>query len=582
MIVIKKPFVRELEDKSQLLCDIIVDGKKNEIYLEVDKEYGKYLCYERCDAFLIVLFFYAMRENHDIICNSLVSEDLYYQITEFLIPLFQKNSHGKLKKINIKCQTANNIENIGAVGTGLTCGVDSFYTIFNNITNNLNSRKLTHLTIMSLADSYKKEGEYQRITNDLYNKVEKVSKKLKLPIIKIKSNMRELFPIPPMHTLIRMYGVYALQKLFGVYYFSSGYPIWTFNLEDCSLIDSARYDLLLCKELTTKNLFIYSDGSQKTRLEKLDFISDYEISKKNLHICIKDSYNCGKCSKCIRTIVALDSINKLENFKEVFDINYYEKNKDYYFKEIVKMYKEGDLFIFDFIDNLITKYKNNEILKQISNNIITKCNRCYRMSDYNIYKENNEKQIIGIVGSSSSGKSTVSDALKEILKDSKIIKVDKYMIKYLDIYKEEIIEKLNIPSDGRHWCNYIYNSFNDVKTWIEILKNDIEECIQSEINNCSSKIIIIDSFMLPLLDVFEKCKYRILVKSNLKLKLIRVKIRLAENGRLQLFDNKALENRVKYTEIKNNKYDFDFIIKNNKTKNDLIEKIADIVKKVKE
>jgi hypothetical protein len=243
---------------------------------------------------------------------------------------------------------------------------------------------------MSIADSYKKEGKYQKTNEELHKKSKKVSKELNIPIIEMNSNMRKIFPIPPMHTLIRLFGVYSLQKLFGTYYFSSGYPIWTFNMEDSSLIDSARYDLLICKELTTKNLFIYSEGSQKDRLEKIKYISKYDIVKKNLHVCTKESYNCSKCSKCIRTILALDSINKLEDFKEVFDLENYYKNQEYYFNEAVKAYKEGDIFIYDFIDKLIKKYKNNEILKQIPKNKEI-CDRCYRKSDYNIYKKTLEK-----------------------------------------------------------------------------------------------------------------------------------------------------------------------------------------------
>ncbi len=579
MIVIEKPFIKELKKKTRLLCDIIVDGEKRRVYLEVDKEYGKYLCYERCDAFLIVLFFYAMISGHDIICKSMVSEDLYYQITEYLIPLFQRNSYNKLKMINITCKTATNVKNIGAVGTGITCGVDSFYTIFNNINNPLNSKKLTHLVIMSLADSYKKNGQYKRVTKALYSKATRVSKKLGLPIVKLKSNMRELFPIPPMHTLIRMYGVYALQKLFGVYYFSSGYPIWTFNLEDCSLIDSARYDLLLCKELTTKNLFIYSDGSQMTRLDKLKFIANYDIVRKNLHVCVNDSYNCGVCSKCVRTITAIDSINCLDDFKSVFNINYYEKNRDYYFKKIVEMYNSGDLFIFDFVDDLIKKYTNNKILKTIGNNKMVKCERCYRLSDYNIHKKNT-KQLIGIIGSSGSGKSTVSHMLAELLDDSEVIDVDEYMIKYLDVYKKKIIETLNIPSDGRHWCNYIYNSFDDVKAWSTILKVDIEKCIQERISKCCSKTIIIDSFILPLFDIFKACKYKILIKSDEKLELARIKMRLRGNGRLQLFDDMSLKNRVKYTKTYGDEQRFDFVIKNNQTIEILMHDVRQVVNKI--
>lgn len=578
MIVINEPYIEEQDNKTKLICDILIDNNQRKVYFEVDKEYGKYLCYERCDAFLIVIFFYAMREKKNIICKGPVTEDLYYQITEYLMPIFEKKSHNKLKKIKIKAKLEKNIENIGAVGTGLTCGVDSFHSIYNNINHKIPRNKLTHLLIMSPADSYKKNGNYIEISKELYNKAELISNQLNLPLIKINSNMRELFPIPPMHTLIRIYGVYALQKLFSIYYFSSGFPIWTFNLEDCDLIDSARYDLLICKELSTKNLTIYSEGTQLTRMDKLKTISEHDLVKQNLHVCIKDSKNCSKCSKCIRTMACLDSMNILDQFNHVFDVSNYYNNIDEYLRQIVYLYQKKDLFVYEFIDKLRKKYKEKSIFKKIDfNNKENICSRCYRVSDHSIIKS--KRRIIGIAGGSSSGKSTVAELLNKKLSDSKIIKVDKYMIKYLDIYKKQIIEKLNIPNNEKHWCNYIYNNYSDVQTWINILKKDIENEINREISNCNSKNIIIDSFMLPLLDIFKICDITIAVSSNIDYKLPRIKKSLTENNRINLFNTKSLRNRLNYTNIEK-KHLFDYKIVNNYTIEKLIEEVNNLVSKI--
>lgn len=577
MIIIGQPYIVRENNKSKLVSDIRIDSEVKKVYLEVDSQYEKYLCFERCDAFLIVLFYYAMRNNHDIVCECCVSEDLYYQINEYLISILKRRSHNKLNSINIYCLTAPNINNEGAVGTSVTCGVDSFYTIFNNINNKLKSKKLTHLTIMSIADSYKNNGNYTYVMNKIYNKACFVAEQLNIPLIKINSNMRELFPIPPMHTLIRMFGIYSLQKLFGTYYFSSGYPIWTFNIEDSSLIDSARYDLLLCKELSTRNLFIYSEGSQKDRLEKIEFISSFDIVKKNLHVCSNKEYNCGVCSKCVRTILELDSINKLEDYKDVFNLDFYYNNQDFYFNEALRLYKQGDIFIYDFIDKLKNKY-HNDIFNSIDN-VSNICSRCYRMSDYNIYI-NDKKYIIGICGGSGSGKTTLVNYINSKIKNSYIISVDKYMIKYLDVYKKEIINALGIIDGGKHWCNYIYNNYEDVKLWINIMKNDIERCIKDEINNAKNKVIIIDSFMLPLLDIFNYCNLKINVRSNTDIKLSRVKERLKEVGRFHLFDEFAILNRIEHTAL--NEYDecYDYIMDNDDNINNLDNNCKKLIKRI--
>lgn len=384
MIRIGKPYVENNGNISRLVCNVSLDEKDNVVYFEVDKEYGMYLCFERVDAYLIVLFYYAMRHNHNIVCDGLVSEDLLYQINEYLIPVLYEKSEGKLNLINIECETADNLDNIGAVGTGLTCGVDSFHAIYNNLSDKYPSRKLTHLMIMSLADSYKKSGNYSKITSDIYKKAAAVSKELSLPLISVNSNIRELFPTPPMHTFIRMFGVYALQKLFGVYYFASGFPVWTFNINDSVFTDSARYDLFLCEELSTKNLVIYSEGGQKTRMDKLKYIVDQELVKKHLHVCVTDSVNCGICGKCVRTMCALDVLDRLVEYKACFDVKYYYDNIDYYIKQVIELYNQQDLFIYEYFDLFIAKYCDNPIVKEFKK--IRKrnkvCNRCYRLSDY--------------------------------------------------------------------------------------------------------------------------------------------------------------------------------------------------------
>lgn len=46
-----------------------------------------------------------------------------------------------------------------------------------------------------------------------------------------------------------------------------------------------------------------------------------------VHTCINREFNCGVCEKCLRTLLALDAANKLDNFRAVFDIDAYKKNR---------------------------------------------------------------------------------------------------------------------------------------------------------------------------------------------------------------------------------------------------------------
>ena len=86
MIIIDKPIIKALEDKTALIANVTIDGKQKELFFKVDNEFASYLTYEVGDAFVIGLLHRAMQMGHDIVSRAPVSENLLYGITKFLIP----------------------------------------------------------------------------------------------------------------------------------------------------------------------------------------------------------------------------------------------------------------------------------------------------------------------------------------------------------------------------------------------------------------------------------------------------------------------------------------------------------------
>jgi hypothetical protein len=74
-----------------------------------------------------------------------------------------------------------------------------------------------------------------------------------------------------------------------------------------------------------------SHGLDVSRLEKVTFISNHEIVLQNLRVCHKrpeGAYNCGKCEKCLRTMINLEVNNALDlcnTFERDLDINAVKK-----------------------------------------------------------------------------------------------------------------------------------------------------------------------------------------------------------------------------------------------------------------
>jgi hypothetical protein len=336
MIIIGKPEIIYNENKARLQTDINVDGNIKSVWFEVEKKYGEYLCYERSDAFVIGVLNYAMRNGHDIRCIAPMGEELHYQLTNYLIEAVYKNSKTLYKIKLISDIDTTILKSANAVGTGISCGIDSFHAISTHTSTIYPNHNITHLAFNNVGS----HGEGERAV-ELYNARKKMamdfSNEYGFEFVKSNSNIYDV--IPQNHLLTNTYtscfAIYCMQKLYSVYYYASAHAFFEFSLIDSEKKSTAYYDLLILNNLTTKSLKILSQGATETRLEKIQLVSEYMPSYKYLNVCTQTAINCNKCEKCTRTLLALDALGKLDNYSSVFDINYYRKNAQKYYTKLI-------------------------------------------------------------------------------------------------------------------------------------------------------------------------------------------------------------------------------------------------------
>lgn len=346
MIKIGKPYVERKENKVKIINDILIDNQIKSIWFEVDEEYEKYLSCDRSDAYVIGLLHYALKNNHNIECELPVSEELLYNIRTILIPSLVKHSKNFFK-IDIEAQPVSNYEKGRCIGTGCSCGIDSMSAIFNHLNTKYTNMDLTHLCINNVGafnDCYKDYGK-EKVKDERYEKTEQVASEIGLPLVKTDSNFGEVIPQIHLytHTYSSMFAVYMLEKMWGVYYYaSSGIDYSGFSLKNNDIQDCAHYELLSLQCFSQSNIRIYSEGGEKTRLDKTRDVVNFDIANKHLHVCLNKPYNCNVCSKCRRTLVTLDLLNKLDNFKDVFDIEYYQNNKKDYYRWLAHQHYKKD------------------------------------------------------------------------------------------------------------------------------------------------------------------------------------------------------------------------------------------------
>ena len=364
-IRIGKPHIEHMQtDHARLVFDLHASDKEEiyPLYYEVNKSYEQYLVTELSDAAVVCLLLYAMEYGYDLICESPISERLQHQLTEFLIPAIAKNV-SRYSAIQIHAEGVNIDFAPTAVGTGLSCGVDSFYTVYKGLAHPVGSPLcLTHVCFFNAGALGMYGGEdARRKYLESCEKFSKVANKLGLEFLSCDSNMNEYLHQDHMAThVFRTLSIpLALQKLFSVYYLASGFSYEKFGF---SVNSPAKYEILILPLLSNQNLRFQEVGGETTRQGKVVYIADFPVPKEHLTVCIGESQNCTHCRKCKRTMLNLYLIDKLRDYDQVFDVEWFYKHRkkvirwamlDYWRADmgeiIAALRRKHDINIFDYL-----------------------------------------------------------------------------------------------------------------------------------------------------------------------------------------------------------------------------------------
>lgn len=309
------------------------------LFLEVDKAYGKYLVTERADAFLIGVLMYALVNGHDIECENPVTSSLLFMIEKHLIPILTKYE-SRFHHVKIDCATLEQpVPNEGAVGTGISLGVDSFYTIAEAYDTKSVAMKLTHLCVFNNGTfgGWFHNNNWDYCARKLHEKIENTAKELALPLLNINSNMGSFMRLRLdwYAAYFIMFNILSLGKLFGTYFLSSSGADYKegFKLDNTYKKDCATYEVLLLGFVSAmRGVQFISGGGSKSRGEKLLRISEFPIGRKNLVSCLTEHYNCMECGKCKRNLIFMDAYGLLDAYVEAFDVEYYRKNREKYLR----------------------------------------------------------------------------------------------------------------------------------------------------------------------------------------------------------------------------------------------------------
>ena len=321
-------------DDNSIKIEVNVDD--DILWFKLNKKYEKYLSLDTYDCFLVAMLVSAMKRHKDIDIDGDISEKLYYNLTYYVIKMLHILIPST-KLIQIKCKNlvASNFNTGKGVACGLSCGIDSLSCLHDHYYDNKCPKnfQITHVTHFNV-------GAHGSTKNFVFrkNNVEKFAEENKLEFIEVNSNLMDLNKAAwiESHTLKNCSVALLLQKLIGKYYYSSSY-----QYRDCQIktTDDISYlDPALIHLLSTESTQFISHGCQHTRIDKIRATTLNPSSYTHLDVCVENDHdretstlNCGKCWKCVRTLITLEMLNKFKLYEKCFDNleNYETISKDY-------------------------------------------------------------------------------------------------------------------------------------------------------------------------------------------------------------------------------------------------------------
>lgn len=199
------------------------------------------------------------------------------------------------------------------VGLFFSSGVDSFYSLLKNGQDHpLNEDVIDSLIVIYGADIYLSDGK-QTVFEQLLANARVIADHYGKRLLPVVTNVKELLSCYGIRrgfighgTTLFSVGL-ALEGVFRKIFISAGN---TYN----DLVPTGIHPLL-DPLWSTESCRFMNDGLEAGRLEKTRLIARSELAMNTLRVCwAKESlaYNCGRCSKCFRTILALHVIGALD------------------------------------------------------------------------------------------------------------------------------------------------------------------------------------------------------------------------------------------------------------------------------
>ena len=302
---------RETKETISLLADCKIRRIGwDTVYFTFDKKYKGYL-YEDASPFAAALLIPSISLGEDLVINGSISRKLYEGMQQIGKKIFEWNILANRAEVKAERVVEDEPElKPRHVGTFFSGGVDSFYTYLKH--EHDKNDPIGHFVLMNGTDIDLRNKVLWKATKE---NIQKIAERSGVELIAVETNIQVLLEpmISPDFThggALAAVGLCLRKGLKKIYI-----PA-TFSVEEQIPYGSHPE---LDHYWSTETIQFDHDGTEATRFNKIDWqITKSPLALEYLRVCYmnsKGTYNCGKCEKCLRTMISLYALGKLGDAK---------------------------------------------------------------------------------------------------------------------------------------------------------------------------------------------------------------------------------------------------------------------------
>ena len=292
----------------------------DEIHFRVAAEYGDYVCGD-ASPFATAMLLPAMKQGEELAIEGSISKQLYAGMQVVMDEVLKWDLG--LKRVAVRAEELMSDE-YGPTKTAsfFSAGVDSFYTYLKHKHDLEISQRITDLIFIN--NGFDIDPRNKALWELTLKNIKAVADHEGLDLVVATSNINSqllsrIFSWDYIHGACLAAMGQFLRKGFCRIYIPS-----THSAEEQIAWGS---NLALDKNWSTETLTFEHDGSETTRVDKIiSCIAESPLALQYLRVCYmneRGAYNCGRCDKCMRTMVSLyiaGVLQRAETFPHNIDV----------------------------------------------------------------------------------------------------------------------------------------------------------------------------------------------------------------------------------------------------------------------